>query len=162
MIKSFCHCFSNQDEIAQGAATKPTYHAFCIVSGDHGAVEFSFRTSYIDNDSVSPYSKFYSVEQELEEDGQTPKKIRIHSKEPLANNNESPSEKPFLRSHEAFYSYTIDLGLHKLRSFNKNQSPYLCTIHSKNLYQELKAVYTRIFKTSPFPLKEDHWSVLVD
>ncbi|SFJ66687.1 hypothetical protein SAMN04487936_103255 [Halobacillus dabanensis] len=162
MIKSFCHCFSNQEEIVQDAATKPTYLAFCIVAGDHGAVEFSFRTSYIDNDSVYPYSKFYSVEQELEEDRKTPKRVRIHSKEPLADNNESPSEKPFLRSPEAFYSYTIDLDLHKLRSFHKNQSHYLCTIHSKSLYQELKAVYTHIFKANPYPLKEDHWSVLID
>ncbi|CDQ20974.1 hypothetical protein SAMN05192559_106226 [Halobacillus karajensis] len=162
MVKSFCHCFSNQEELAQGVATKRTYHAFCIVSGDHGAIEFSFRTRYIDKDSAAPFTIFYSVEKELEEDGQTSKKVRIHSKKPLADTNEAPSEKPFLRSTESFYSYTIDLHLHKLRSFNSNPSHYLNTIHSKDLYQELKAIYTRVFKEKPSPAEEDHWSILID
>ncbi|WP_394218620.1 hypothetical protein [Halobacillus trueperi] len=162
MTKSFCHCFSNKEEVDRGMADKCTYLAFCVVSGEQGAVEFSFRTSYIDSDSVAPFRKFYDVSEELEEDNKTSRKIRVHSKHPLAQSDEEPTEKSFLRSSDRFYSYKIGLDLHKLQSFKDNPDKYLRTIHSKKLYDEMKAVYKNIFKYPPVALKDDHWLVLVD
>ncbi|MBX0357076.1 hypothetical protein [Halobacillus sp. Nhm2S1] len=162
MTKSFCHCFSNKEEIDRGITDKCTYLAFCVVSGEHGAVEFSFRTSYIDSDSAAPFKKFYEVSEELEDDDQTSRRLRVHSKHPLAQSDAEPTEKSFLRSSERFYSYKIDLDLNKLQSFNNNPDKYLRTIHSKTLYDEMKAVYRNIFNHLPNALKNDHWVVLVD
>ncbi|GEN52859.1 hypothetical protein [Halobacillus faecis] len=162
MTKSFCHCFSNKEEIDRGITDKCTYLAFCVVSGEHGAVEFSFRTSYIDSYSAAPFRKFYEVSEELEDDDQTSRRLRVHSKHPLAQSDAEPTEKSFLRSSERFYSYKIDLDLNKLQSFKNNPDKYLRTIHSKTLYDEMKAVYRNIFNHSPNALKDDHWVILVD
>ncbi|MYL70310.1 hypothetical protein GLW00_05590 [Halobacillus litoralis] len=162
MRKSFCHCFSNKEEIDQGIKDQVTYLAFCVVSGEHGAVEFSFRTSYIDRDSAAPFMKFYDVCEELEEDNKMSRRIRVHSKNPLAQGDAEPTEKSFLRSPERFYSYKIGLDLDKLQSFEDNPNKYLRTIHSKKLYDEMKAVYKSIFKYPPDALKDDHWVVLID
>lgn len=159
---SFCHCFSNQEDLAQGTASTRTYLAFCVVTGREGAIEFSFQTTYIDQSKEPPFATFYGVSSEWEEDADSPKKLRIHSRSPLTDDGQTPCEKPFLRSQDLFYSYTVNLDLHKLKAYQKNPDTYLTTIHSKVLYEELKAVYTGIFKTAPVDTEHDHFMLLVD
>lgn len=159
---SFCHCFSNQEELTQDLTTKRSYLSFCVVIGQKGAVEFSFRTNYIDQSSDPSHAKFYGVKSELEEDQKTPKKVRVHSKTPLKNDTQKPCEKPFMRSSDLYYSYSVNLDLHKLTSMKDNPNTYLRTIHSKDLYEEMKAVYSNIFKASPTEVEGDHFAMLVD
>ncbi|WP_226577039.1 hypothetical protein [Halobacillus litoralis] len=159
---SFCHCFSNQEELMRGITTKRSYLAFCVVTGEKGAIEFSFKTTYPDTQTKPPFTTFYGVTSEMEEDESTPKKMRIHTKEPLKNDNQNPQEKPFLRCTERYYSYSVDLDLYKLQSMKDNPDPYLKTIHSKELYDEMSAIYSNIFKMPPIAVEGNHFVVLVD
>ncbi|QAS51581.1 hypothetical protein [Halobacillus litoralis] len=162
MVQSYCHCFSNQEEIDHGVATQKSYLAYAVLNGNKGAVEFSFRTSYVDNPSQSTKTKFYHVSDAFEDDQTTPKKVRIHSKSPLAQDNQQPEEKPFLRNTDLYYSYTINLPLHKFRCLHDNADDYHRTISSKELFDEMKAIYANIFKVDVSEVGGDDFSVLID
>ncbi|WP_062512948.1 DUF1187 family protein [Halobacillus sp. KGW1] len=162
MVNSYCHCFSNEEAIARGAAKNRSYLACAFVKGQFGAVEFSFRTGYIDNRKEPEYTTFYKVSEDLEDDGETPKKIHIYSKSPLTKDEQKPVEKPFLRDSELYYSYKIDLKLEKLRCMHHHPDDYYRLLRSHELFEEMKTIYAHIFKCSPSDIEGDNFNVLID